>query len=307
MIKKITYHITHNSGSNYLVYADEKELSGMGIPDDIILEISSFGLTVTEHFGTIAVEDDVAHRLKSIYEQNWNFNLGLPIFTFEGQVEKFDPAFIEQPVVIFFTTKKVDHDWICQMYAQALSLLPKKQFVAYESKDLFSSLTSRDQIAIQSWIKTYRRKLLHINEHSASNSVKYNIEKRHCDWYPDKKFRTELLEAAKSKLNDFVYATSFNIFIPNFMVIPAFHAYRHKQALEILNYCFAPVQVMPLPVRFRNDEYTLLFPICKPLTRANFKAKAIPRRTDKNESANRSVNKTNQSQRRTRTNQSSSS
>lgn len=122
---------------------------------------------------------------------------------------------------------------------------------------------------------------LSINKTAIEKSVtlppKYNTNRRMANWYGGE--LTKKIKAASVQvIDEFIIAAEFSMSIPDFITVNDYHAKRHEQALEILNYVYNPKFILPLHMSLDGDNYMVLIPIIDKLTKGNFNASHIFKR-----------------------------
>ena len=72
----------------------------------------------------------------------------------------------------------------------------------------------------------------------------------------------------------FILTKKIKIYIPEFLVVPVYHARRHYKAYNLLQEIYKPFMIMTLPVLTDNGNiYTALFPITDPINVRNYNRK----------------------------------
>lgn len=101
-----------------------------------------------------------------------------------------------------------------------------------------------------------------------------DLSKRMKDWYGAKLARI-LRGMGKTTIDTFVVKMKFNIYIPDYVVVHSYHAWRYKQMQDLIMSLYNPDFIMTLPFTYRDVQYTVMFPVTERLTKQTFDPKAL--------------------------------
>lgn len=230
-------------------------------------ELSSIGISfrsTDEYFNCTSITNKnlgelFCERIYRILQQHWDFALGLPYIKFYGYVDRIDDMFKQRPVVVY--VERPDNKDLPLWWCNHIPFLTRFTFCAEPTGHHFK-LLSQDHTFVVNWLTQQRST-------KTTPPEKFNITKIHEGWYPVSDFRTELLAGAKSIIDEFMVKKRLNIYVPDFMVVPVYHIRRFQKAQKVLHTKYQPVFVMSLPYKRQNEMYTILFPICRAVTRHN--------------------------------------
>lgn len=275
---EILYNIERDGSSHFLAYMSTEDYNKINLPNEIKDNIVSFGLSIDSKklkelsFNDTNLEPKIITdlfccSLKNVYEKYWNFKYGVPIFKFKGKTGKFEQALKDNALVLFFCNKSTTIANIVHKYLQSITNVPNIYFLA-EQDDIYFKYTSLEHNNIRAWLQT---KGINFKYEDKKLSP---IEQRLQQWYPDKEFRNKLLQLTKQTIDKFVLTKKIKIYIPEFLVVPVYHARRHYKAYNLIQEIYHPYMIMTLPVLTDNGNiYTALFPIIDPINVRNYNRK----------------------------------
>lgn len=264
MIQQLKYKVEFDGNENYLIYMDDKFLNNLDLPSEILDEISSFGVKY-DASSMINIGETICLKLHKMLTEFWNAKDPLPVITFSGAINKFDDAFKNRSIVLFFTNNTDTEENQIIKYQNTIRMIPRITFLASPNVNNFAVFTL-DHKFINDWFGNVR----YSNMLERNKLDKFDLTKRMKEWYPDKEQYETLTKNAEAILAEFVLAKKVNIFIPGYLVVPIFHARRYQKALNLIKEKYNPVFTMTLPISIKNIQYTVLFPICKDINRGNF-------------------------------------
>lgn len=244
-------------------YTDVSEQVLAAIPEALSSVGVSFSSTDEYFDRTTITGSDLGElfceQICRLLQQHWDFTLGLPYIRFYGYTNRIDDLFKQRPVVLYFDRPEIED--LSSWWRTQIPFLIRFTFCADPTGHHFRIL-SQDHTFAVGWLRQHR------NIESVPVE-KFNIAKIHEGWYPVSDFRAELLAGAKSIIDEFMVKKRLNIYVPDFMVVPVYHIRRFQKAQKVLHTKYQPVFVMSLPYKRQNEMYTILFPICRAVTRHN--------------------------------------
>jgi hypothetical protein len=288
MITQLTYVIESDGEGNYLISLNED--SKLALPTPIADELSSFAVSVnTAHLklytdSTAAnhlVGELICRKLQSLLDTVWDLKLlGIPSINFIGALRKVADVFKCRNILIYTkgansTPEQASETWLSNISAAAKS---KFTFLGVANQDGtgFSVITTEVAWA-SDWLVKYGIQVTTTNV----KTLRYDLDLRMKQWYRNDQFRSRLLAQAKQVIDEFVVSCNFNMYIPGYLVIPAYHVLRYKKATDLLNEKFTPEFIMTLPLMYTpasvadgNEKFwTILFPVCGHVTKNTLRKK----------------------------------
>ena len=245
----ITYTVKRN-GSNHFFFISDQILESLNLPINIKDEIASFGASAeTEAWPYLNIQTVALHKLRTLFQDNWDVSLGLPRFRFDGDTEKLGDELRHRSLLLFIPFESPDEDLLA-MYASALSFCSK---VVFQSTNFMST----DHKAIGTYLRQqrYDRQIAQIKKVSADFALRMQ------SWYTDTWLHDQLMASAKIAIETFLTQKQLNLFIPNFLVVPVYHIRRYQKALSLITDTYSPNFTMTLPITVDKKNYTVLFPI----------------------------------------------
>lgn len=270
MLQRLIYDVENDGTGNFLFYIKESVLANLDLPVKTKDSISSFALSysLTQCYFNRGNDrqimfEYVCSKIMEMLEKYWEPEFGVPVISFRQYPIKLAEVFNRENIVVFFNKNNSVID--TEMWQKALSSLHRINFVAEFSEFGFSIITC-DHKFVYSWLnqRKYIKKICKpINKLTVDFKMK--------TWFPNAELRETLKNKAREIINKFVIAKSFNIFIPEFLIIESFHAKRFKISHEILTSKYSPEFIMTLPMLYNDMMYTILFPVCEKFTKNNIR------------------------------------
>lgn len=257
-VQVITYNIS-SSDKKYF-FGSIVEPEKLIVPDEVKDHIGSFGSVFEyDHFRKIQREPGIlfCNRLKELFETHWKLEYGIPVFRFIGDTDNIGEIFKSRHIFIFSQFNCPDLFVVTDNYRNVLPEFTKITFLAEPILlEMFRVVTTEHKEAYD-----IIDQMRHIERQKLFHHTKYNFAIRMNNWYPDRTERENLIRVAKDTIDTFVYVKRFGIYIPEFLITPAFHIQRYNKCQQLIKEKYHPYLVMTLPMQFKNSMYTILFPI----------------------------------------------
>ena len=231
------------------------------IPDNVKDEIESFGTVMQKNAYKETPGGLFCYRLNQLLSKHWKLSYGIPVIYFKGNIDNIGDNFKNRYITIFSIFGEFEKvDRIIDEYKRTISNFSKITFMAepLELLNTFHIITTDHAEAYECMhtIKNVERQKIY-------SQAKYNFKIRMYNWYPDITYREGLLNMAKDLLDNFVYTKQLKVYIPEFIVVPAYNYSRYQKCLQLINQKHSPSFVMTLPMLYQHEWFTIMFPMKK--------------------------------------------
>jgi hypothetical protein len=288
MITPLTYMIESDGEGNYLIALTSE--SQRLLPVDIADDLSSFAVSinvvstqlVSSGIDTVYIVGElICKKLQALLDAYWDLKvLGIPSITFIGTLRKVADVFKNRNILIYTTGTTCSAAQATEIWLSNISEATVQKFTFLGAcTDGISFSTVTTEVA---WASDWLVKYGALSQSTPLKTPHYDLDLRMKQWYRNDKFRASLQAQAKQVIDEFVVSSNFNMFIPGYLVLPAYHVLRYKKATDLLEEKFSPEFIMTLPM-FRSSNlglddsgsniWTIMFPVCGRVTKNTLRKK----------------------------------